>query len=383
MHTAIIGCGYVADFYLRNLAGHPDFKITGAYDEDHLKRDRFCAHFSLPVYPTLERAITDPRAELVLNLTNPRSHFAVSSAAIRAGKHVYTEKPLGMTLAEAESLVSMAAEYGVRIGTAPCNLLSDTIQQLWRAIRSGTIGKIRLVYANYDAGMIAPNQMPWNWKSEAGSAWPAKDEFEVGCTYEHGGYFLTVLAALFGPARRVTAFSSSQITDKGIPVDTMAPDFSVGVIEYDNDVVARVTVGLVGPVDESLTIVGDKGVLVIPFLRNDRERILISNTAEVGWFGKKLRGAARRFGVQIHGWPLYRTFSQPSRVPFIDAGPGKPVDFFRGPQDMVDAIRAQKPHRLTGELGVHIVELIEVLQYPERFGYRRDIRSAFPPLQPS
>jgi predicted dehydrogenase len=382
MRTAIIGCGYVADFYLRNLAGHPDFEILGAYDEDHAKRDRFCAHFSVPIYQTLESAITDPRTEMVFNLTNPRSHFTVSSAAVLAGKHVYTEKPLGMTLAEAQKLVAMAAEHDVRIGTAPCNMLSDTIQELWRAVRRGAVGKVRVVYANYDAGMIAPNHSPWNWQSESGSHWPAKDEFEVGCTYEHAGYFLTVLAALFGPARRVTAFASTQIADKGIAVDTMAPDFSVGIIEYGDGVVARVTTGLVAPVDESLTIVGDKGVLVVPFLRDDRERILISNATDVGWFTKKLRRVAWRLGVQIHGWPLYRTFSRPTGVAFTDAGPNKPVDFLRGPQDMLDAIRQQRPHRLTGELGIHVVELIEALQYPERFAGRRDIHSSFPLIEP-
>ena len=169
MRTAIIGCGYVADFYLRNLPGHPDFEVVGAYDEEHAKRDQFFAHFSVPVYPTLESAISDPRSELVLNLTNPRSHFAVTSSALRAGKHVYTEKPMGLRLAEAESLVGIAAEHGVQIGSAPCNILSETIQELWRALRGGIIGKVRLIYANYDDGMIAPNQAPWNWKSEAGS----------------------------------------------------------------------------------------------------------------------------------------------------------------------------------------------------------------------
>jgi predicted dehydrogenase len=383
MRSAIIGCGYVADFYLHNLAGHPDFEIIGVYDEDHPKRDRFGKFFSVPIFPSLESAIADPRVELVFNLTNPRSHFAVSSAALRAGKHVYTEKPLGMTVAEAKSLVAIAQEHGVRLGTAPCNLLSDTIQDLWRAIRSGVIGKIRLVYANYDDGMIAPMQAPWNWKSPSGAAWPAKDEFEVGCVYEHAGYFLTVLAALFGPARSVTAFASVQIANKGIAVETMAPDFSVGVIEYDHGVVARVTAGIVAPVDKSLTIVGDKGVLVVPYLRNDRERILIGNIASVGWLVRKLRRAAQRFDVQVRGWPLYRTYGRPSGGRFVDAGPGKPVDFLRGPQEMIDAIRAQQPHQLSGELGAHIVEVIEALQYPDRFGRCRVITSSFAPLTPS
>jgi hypothetical protein len=67
---------------------------------------------------------------------------------------------------------------------------------------------------------------------------------------------------------------------------------------------------------------------------------------------------------------------------FNPAGPNKPVDFFRGPQDMLESIRQDKPHRLSGELGLHIVEIIETLQYPERFNHQRVIKSQFPPIEP-
>ena len=382
MRVAVIGCGYVADYYIRNMAKHPDFEVTGVYDEDEARRDCFAKHFSLAAYPTLESAVSDSKVGMVFNLTNPRSHFAVSSAAIRARKHVYTEKPLGLTVAEAETLVQMAAEHDVRIGVAPCNVLNATSQELGKAIRERAIGTVRLVYANYDDGMIAPNHRPWNWLSELGAPWPAKDEFSVGCTFEHAGYALTPLAAYFGPARRVTAFSSLQIADKGIPVDSMAPDFSVGCIEYDNGIVARLTVGLVAPTDKSLMVVGDRGTLVVRHLRNDRCKILISNRDPRGQIATKARRRALRYEVEVGGWPLYKTYSRPSGPHFADAGPDKPVDFMLGPQDMVDAIQQRRPHRLSAELGIHIVQIIETLSYPEQFGYRRDIKSSFEPIQP-
>ena len=130
MKLAVIGCGYVADFYAYNSESHPDLDSVGAYDVDPERRRAWCSHFGVPEYDSLEAAVSDPQVEMVLNLTNPRSHFEVSSAVIRAGKHLYSEKPLGMTLEEAKELLAMAAEHGVRVGTAPCNLLSETIQEV-------------------------------------------------------------------------------------------------------------------------------------------------------------------------------------------------------------------------------------------------------------
>ena len=154
--------------------------------------------------------------ELVLNLTNPRAHIRVTRACLAAGKHVYSEKPLGMTTGEARRLAEMAEQRDLssRIGS---------VQRAQRnradalACRASTVlvGQVRVVYANFDDGMIAPHQAPWTWTNDAGVAWPAKDEFEVGSTYQHAGYVLTWLCAMFGPARRVHSFASVLIPRQG------------------------------------------------------------------------------------------------------------------------------------------------------------------------
>ena len=94
------------------------------------------------------------------------------------------------------------------------------------------IGQVRLVYANFDDGMIAPKQSPWLWQNDFGVPWPAKDEFEVGCTYEHAGYILTWLGGFFRASAQRHLVCVVPDCDKGIAVDSMAPDFTVGCIEY-------------------------------------------------------------------------------------------------------------------------------------------------------
>src|SRR4051794_39263548 len=183
MNIGFVGTGYVASMYAKTLPNHPTLRLVGAFDTNAHNLTAFCRHWSVRQHTTLESLLDDSSVELILNLTNPRSHFAVTERALNKGKHVYSEKPLGMTSEEARQLVALAAKNRLYLGTAPCSLLSETAQTIWKAINERSVGKVRLVYANFDDGMIAPNLSPWTWMNECGVPWPAKDEFEIGCTY--------------------------------------------------------------------------------------------------------------------------------------------------------------------------------------------------------
>ncbi len=199
MNIAIIGCGFVADYYLSTLNIHPELNLLGVMDRDTERADRFGKFHGASVYPTLESLLTDERVQIVLNLTNPDSHYEVSKACLNAGKHVYSEKPLAMRFEDAHELVELAEMRGLQISGAPCSLLGESAQTLWKALREKKIGDIYAVYAEMDDGLV--HRMPYRkWFSASGNPWPAHDEFEVGCTLEHAGYVLGWLPAFFGPA---------------------------------------------------------------------------------------------------------------------------------------------------------------------------------------
>lgn len=389
MNIGIIGCGYVAEFYGKTLVNYPELKLVGAYDKNEENLKVFCRRWPARAYTSLQQALDDPAMEMVLNLTNPRSHYEVTKLCIEAGKHVYSEKPLAMDFEAARELIDLAERKKVSLGAAPCSVLGETAQTIWKALKEGVIGRVRLVYANFDDGMLTPKFSPYLWPNESGVPWPAKDEFEVGCTYEHAGYLLTWLAAFFGPALNVSSFASCQIPEKGIAVDGMAPDFTVGCIEYPEGVVARVTCSLVAPRDKSLTIVGDDGVIFTGNVRNDvapvyvrRKRLSHVESAIVRrtrWFQGWLEARMPWSGNEILFQRKY-PFARKQSGRFVSAG--KPVDFCRGPAEMAEAIQQKRPCRLSAQLGLHITELVEALQYPERFGGRKRIKSTFDPIQP-
>jgi predicted dehydrogenase len=392
MKVAIVGCGFVADFYMASVGYHSNLKICSVYDHDQFRLEQFSKYYSLPTYPSFDELLADNSVQLVLNLTNPREHYNITRALLEAGKHVYSEKPLAMDYEKARELVDLSVEKGLYLGSAPCSFLSETAQTIWKALKEDLIGPVRLVYANFDAGMT--HRYPLHkWRSVSDALWPAQDEFEVGCTYEHAGYFLTWLAAYFGPARSVTAYASCLIPDKGVPVDVITPDFSVGCIEYDNGIVARVTSSIVAPLDKSLVIIGERGVIYIRDMRDDASPVYVSRTPP-GRIGSALEYRLDYWGNKLERiinwipWSWGTHWRMRTKYPYAikpetrSSGNYKPVDFCRGPAEMVNAILENRPARVSANLGLHVAELIEALQYPNRFGGHKKIKSTFTPIEP-
>jgi predicted dehydrogenase len=324
---------------------HGRLRVAGAFDTDPDRMKKFSAYHGVRAYDSYQDLLGDDRVDIVVNLTNPRSHFAVSKAALEAGKHVYSEKPLALDLKEAEELVDLSLRCGRVLAGAPCTLLGETAQTMWKAIRREMAGTIRIIYAEMDEGMV-PIAPYASWKSPSGVAWPYRDEFETGCTLEHAGYCLTWLAAFFGPAIEVTSFSSTLIGDKktALPLDHNAPDFSVACLKFQDGVVARITNSIVAPHDHSFRIIGDRGVLYTRDSWSIRSPV---------YFKPWLRVRRR---LMLH--PL------PRRVARAKSGAARPksggaqrMDFAAGIDELADSIQESRPCRLSARFALHVTEL--------------------------
>ena len=265
INIAIIGCGFVADYYLITLKKYPHLSIKGVYDLDPQRSQHFAQHHQVYIYQSFDEVLNDFQVDLIVNLTNPKSHFDINLASLLAGKNVYSEKPLATKFEEAEKLVDLAEQKGLYLSSAPCSLLGETAQTIWKALREEIIGKVYVVYSEMDDGLL--HKMPYkSWVSQSGIPWPYKDEFEVGCTLEHAGYCLSWFPAFFGRAESITGFSSTLVEDKNtsIPLDRNAPDFSVACIKFASGVVVRLTCSIVASHDHSIRFFGDRGIMSTP-----------------------------------------------------------------------------------------------------------------------
>lgn len=360
---AIVGTGFVADLYAASLRTFPDIRVAGCFDRDPERLARFCAHWSLPAAADLASLLAGP-ATLVLNLTNPASHEAVSRAALEAGKHVYSEKPLALDLDDARRLHALAKARGLQLGSAPCSMLGEAAQTARRALDAGAIGRPRLVYAELDDDFIS--QAPLGqWKSASGTPWPVEDELRVGCTLEHAGYYLTWLMAMFGRVEAVTA-ASAQVTDVSHLVEgPVAPDYSAATLFFEGGVVARLTCSIVAPHDHRMRVFGDGGVL------------------EVGecWDNLAKVTTRRRFVLRrrLVTSPLPRRVRPDgaARHPTVKRWGAAAMNFMLGPAEMLDAVAAGRPSRLAGDFALHLTEVSLAISGAGRSDGVRRIESPF------
>lgn len=363
---AIVGCGYVADRYIHSLRGYPELEIIGVFDKDKLRLERFCAYHDLPRYDSLEALLNNERVSIVLNLTNPRSHFEVSEKCLRAGKHVYSEKPLAMDLGQAKQLVAFATSQGLWISSAPCSLLGETAQTIWRALREKRLGDVRVVYAEMDDGLL--HLMPYKeWISDSGTPWPYKDEFEVGCTLEHAGYYLTWLVAFFGPVRSMTAWASIQVPEKATDVrlDAASPDFSVACMQFDSGVTARLTCSILAPHDHRLRIIGDRALLSTPDSWIFRSPVSIRRV------------------MHIRRRQFYLPWGR--RYPLLTSGiqnTSAKYDWCRGLADLAQAIHEGRKPRLAPDFCLHVNEIALGIHNANRSPGAIPITTRFEPVDP-
>lgn len=288
MKIAFVGCGYVFDIYMRTRWAHRELDIVGVYDIDIARSAVVSQHYGFKVYQNYEALLADQEVVIVINLTSIHSHYDVIKRALKAGKHVYSEKPLTTDIAQTKELFALAQAQGLILTGAPCNLYSDSIATMWKAIRDGAIGKPVLVYAELDDNPAHLMQLE-KIQSPIGAPFPYKEELQEGCTVEHIGYHLVWLCAIFGPALSVTAFSKCLIKQKTNtplnPADT--PDFSVACLTFANGLAARITCSWVAPRDHSFRIIGEEGEISADNIFHDQTPVFLERFSRVSLTARK------------------------------------------------------------------------------------------------
>lgn len=344
VRLGIIGAGNIAGPYLRDIPHYPELELAGIADIVPARAEALAAEHGIRAYPSVEALLADPAVEMVVNLTVQHAHTAVTTACLTAGKHVYSEKPLTTRYAEAVGLVALARERGLRLACSPFTLMGEAQQTAWKWIREGKLGRVRLAYADVNWGRI--------------EAWHPDPQafYGVGPLFDVGVYPLTILTAIFGPARRVTAYGTvlwpERETRQGARFRVAQPDFLVAALELADGVVVRLTTDF--------------------YVAN-------KSTRQVGI---EFHGDAG--SLHLESWHMFdakvafAAFDQPlQEVPLVREPPyGTP--WGQGLWETATALRAGRPHRFSGEMAAHIVEILEATAESARTGRPVGITSDFP-----
>lgn len=364
----IVGTGYVADLYMNSFSSLPTLDIVGVTDIATDRSERFARQWGLSATPDLDALIeaVGPGG-LILNLTNPGAHYEISLKCLEAGLNVYSEKPLSLEFGQAKHLCELAKARNLLLASAPCNVLGEAAQLMVAAVRTNVAGRIRLVYAELDDDYIskAPYVL---WNSKSGMPWPSRDEFEVGCTIEHAGYYLTWLIAMFGSIHSLVAVSACLASDQ-MRVDKPAPDFSVATLFFESGVVARLTCSILAPHNHRLVVVGDDGVLEVGDCWDNSARVQFRRRFP---FRRKLVTSPL---------PQRLKFSAPTHAKAPRFGAAS-MNFALGPLDLIEAIEENRTPRLTADFALHVTEVTLAIHAAGKTDGIRLIESRCAPLVP-
>lgn len=350
---AIVGCGYVADYYMANIDCYPNLEIIGVFDIDNERLKQFTNYYKLQAFGSYEQILSDITIDMILNLTDPRSHYEVTKKALDANKNVYTEKPLAMKFEDANELVALANKKDLILSSAPCNVLGKSARALEYAIKQGIVGKVRLIYAELDDGLV--HKMPYKkWISESGAHWPYRDEFEVGCTLEHAGYHLGWMIKIFGNVSRLTAYSDVAIKDKVPGEKALEPsdaaDISIGILKFQDGTVARLSTTIVAPHDHTIRIFGDDGVITLNDCWDNDDNV----------YYQKYKQIQRKRFLN----PIKRKVKLPFNIKVNKMNKGNTkMDFLLGVNELAEAIQNKSPLTLDTAFSLHVTEVALALQY--------------------
>ncbi len=327
--VGMIGCGMISGIYLKNCTQTFDMlDVVACADLMPELAQKRAEEFHIPRACTVDQLLADPDVEIVLNLTSPQVHAALNLQVLRAGKHVYTEKPFALTHQDADAVLELARANGLRVGCAPDTFLGAGLQTCRKLIDDGAIG------TPYAAnGLILMGNMYDGMHPRFDSY------FQLGWDplFDMAPYYLTALVVLLGPVRRVTG-STGQVRREvtvtnpqspryGETVPVAAPMNGAATLDFANGVIA----GLQAAKESfgytpRLEIYGTEGILYAP---------------DPNMFGGPIR--IQHADGTITDVPYSHGFSENSRG--------------IGVADLANAILSGRPQRASGDLARHVLDI--------------------------
>ncbi|WP_341975527.1 Gfo/Idh/MocA family oxidoreductase [Microbacterium sp. LTA6] len=264
LRVGIVGAGVISSEYLENLTAFPGLDVAFVADLDlERAREQAQAH-RVRASGSVDDLLSRDEIDLVVNLTIPAAHVAVTRAALHAGKHVWVEKPFALDLASGRSLLDEAHRLGLRIGSAPDTFLGAGLQTALRTIAADGIGT--------PLTALAVMQSP------GPDLWHPHPEFlfqeGAGPLFDIGPYYFTALVQALGPARRVMATSATARPIRtvrsgpraGTEFPVTVPTHHGGLIEFEGGASAQFLLSFQSHLKRAgvLEIAGTHGTLVLP-----------------------------------------------------------------------------------------------------------------------
>ncbi|MEZ0491056.1 Gfo/Idh/MocA family protein [Kineococcus sp. TBRC 1896] len=342
LKVGVVGAGVISAQYSASLKRLPQLQITAVSDFVPERAQALADEHGAQVL-SLEELLASSDVDVVLNLTLPRTHAEVALQAIAAGKHVYGEKPLAMTVAEGREVVEAAAAAGVRVGCAPDTVLGTGIQTARALVDAGEIGTPH----SATAFMTTPGHERWH---------PQPDFYYQpggGPLLDMGPYYLTSLVHLLGPVVRVVGASARPSQERtigsgpragesfGVTIDTHI----TGILEHASGALSTLVMSFDTWAARlpRIEVHGTGGSISVP------DPNMFSGPVEL--FAASTAPAP---GPDVD--PAANWVDAGATAGYVDSGRGY------GLADLALAVEAGRAHRASDEVALHVLEIMEAVQ---------------------
>ncbi len=326
----VIGCGAISGRYIPHMV--EKFAVLNLIGVADIlpERSRAKAEQYGLRQMTNQEIYDCPEIEIVVNLTYPMSHYEVTKAALLAGKHVWSEKMMAVTLEEADELTKLAAEKGLRLAMAPDTFLGGGLQTCRKIIDAGLIGEPVMAQAVIARSSLVVTPLAENKRMTLSPG--------GGIPFDMGGYYLTALINMLGPIQRVGGFAQLRkrtfLNVKsprfGDEIQLETPTNMAGTLEFESGALANIAMESESFMETArLEIYGDEGTLICPDPNN---------------FGGPVKIIRRNHkSLEPYEFPLTHGYAE---------GCNRGL----GVAEMAWAILGNRPHRAT--LGYHAFEAV-------------------------
>lgn len=215
----VVGAGLIAPFHLNAIKDSKGGRAVGIFDVNIEKAQEMADRFGLKVYNSLGEMLMDPEIQVVCVATPNHLHRKAVIAAVDAGKHVLTEKPPAMSLAETDEMIAACEKAGVKFGCFVQCRIRKAIQATKAAVDSGRFGTL----------LRADAYMKWYRPQEyyTSSGWRGQRQSGSGVTVAQGFHYIDLLQYLAGPAVRLEA-KMENLNHPGIALE----DDSIAFVDY-------------------------------------------------------------------------------------------------------------------------------------------------------
>jgi predicted dehydrogenase/nucleoside-diphosphate-sugar epimerase len=189
--AAIVGTGYIAEFHARAIRAFPGVDLVGVCDPNLQRARSFAAEWEVPItFDSLDSMIADQRVDVAHVLTPPDRHHSLAKSILQAGINVFLEKPMCLSVREADELLEIADARRLLVGVNHNFLFSGAYKLLRDAVRSGTLGLLDYISFNYLYELGSIRLGPFD-------SWMLRSPENV--LLEIGPHLLSALLDLVGP----------------------------------------------------------------------------------------------------------------------------------------------------------------------------------------